>query len=318
MIPDAIYEGPSETATLTISNPSGGITLGSTASLDILLVDNEMPPTITVNDLTVSEDAGTASFMVSLSQVSGLDTRVSCQTASDSATADEDYTGISATVLTIPSGSPSGEVTVTVTDDETDESDETFTLDLSQPVNAMILDNHGTCTITDNDSKPEIVFALTDSSFSENSGTCVVMAVASVLPHYDVTIALEFSGTAVKGIDYTASDDSLIIPAGSISSMLTLTGIDDTENEADEKVIIDIVSVTNGTESGTQQISTAVTDDDAIPAVSFAVADQSGSEDTGDMIMSVQLSAPSYQDINVPFTFGEQQTMMITALTAAC
>ncbi len=43
---------------------------------------------------------------------------------------------------------------------------------------------------------------------------------------------------------------------------ITITAVDDAVDEADETVVVDISSVTNGTESGNQQAMTTITDDD--------------------------------------------------------
>jgi PKD repeat protein len=54
--------------------------------------------------------------------------------------------------LTIPAGSGSGTIVVLLIDDGVSESVETFTVDLSNPVNATVTDNQGEGTITDNES----------------------------------------------------------------------------------------------------------------------------------------------------------------------
>src|SRR5262249_36562223 len=51
-------------------------------------------------------------------------------------------------------------------------------------------------------------------------------------------------------------------PAGSLSGTVTLTGVPDGTTEGNETVVVDITTVTNGTELGTQQV-TAILDDTA-------------------------------------------------------
>jgi len=53
-----------------------------------------------------------------------------------------------------------------------------------------------------------------------------------------------------------------VIPAGSPSGSITLTAVQDNTDELDETIIVDISTVTNGTESGTQQVTATITDDD--------------------------------------------------------
>ena len=44
---------------------------------------------------------------------------------------------------------------------------------------------------------------------------------------------------------------------------MTVTAVQDTVYEGNETVVVDITGVTNGTESGTQQATTTITDDDS-------------------------------------------------------
>lgn len=84
------------------------------------------------------------------SGVSGLSTTVSYATADGTATAGSDYTAASGTA-TIPAGSTTTTITVSVIGDTTNEPDETFTVTLSSPVNATIATATGTGTILNDD-----------------------------------------------------------------------------------------------------------------------------------------------------------------------
>ena len=54
----------------------------------------------------------------------------------------------------------------------------------------------------------------------------------------------------------------IAIAAGSTSGSVTLTAVDDALDEADETIVVDIASVTNGVEDGAQQVTATITDDD--------------------------------------------------------
>jgi hypothetical protein len=77
-----------------------------------------------------------------------------------------------------------------------------------------------------------------------------------------VTVDLAFSGTATLTDDYTRSGTQIVIPATSPSGSVTVTAVQDALVDPDETVIVDISGVTNGTESGTQQETITITDDD--------------------------------------------------------
>lgn len=116
-----------------------------------MITDNDEPPTLSVNDVLVDEDAGTATFTVTLSTPSGLDVAVDYLTADGIALAGLDYTGIAPSTLNLFAGTISNTVSVAILEDALDEIDETFTLILNNPVNATVSDGEGIGTILDND-----------------------------------------------------------------------------------------------------------------------------------------------------------------------
>ena len=111
------------------------------------------PPTLSIDDVAVVEgDAGTtdAVFTVSLSASSADPVAVNVDTSDDSATAPDDYVGLS-TAVSFDPGDTSETVSVQVKGDGDDEVDETFFVDLSTATNATIGDDRGVGTITDDD-----------------------------------------------------------------------------------------------------------------------------------------------------------------------
>jgi hypothetical protein len=53
-----------------------------------------------------------------------------------------------------------------------------------------------------------------------------------------------------------------VIPAGSTTGSVTLTAVHDTLDETTETIVVDIATVTNAIESGTQQVTATIDDDD--------------------------------------------------------
>jgi hypothetical protein len=118
------------------------------------IVDDDASPSLSVsNDATTAEgDCGTtnATFTVALSAPSGRTVTVAYATADVTAQAGLDYQAASG-VLTFPAGTTSRTVTVPVFGDPAVEGNETYTLNLSQAVNATIADGQGLGTIVDDD-----------------------------------------------------------------------------------------------------------------------------------------------------------------------
>ena len=91
-----------------------------------------------------------ATFTVTLAKASPLRVSVAYATADGTATAGTDYTATSGTIVFAP-GQTSRTVAVAVVGDTTYEADETFTLTLSNPVNATLGTATATGTITNDD-----------------------------------------------------------------------------------------------------------------------------------------------------------------------
>ena len=137
-----------ETFTVRLSSPINA-TLGADTGL-VTILDNDPLPTLTVDDLIVTEgDAGIQRpvFTVRLSAPSGRTVRFRGVTANGTAVAGEDYNGISVPVATLAPGETTALIQVAVVAAPGREPDETFFLRLSDPQNATFNDAEGVCTI---------------------------------------------------------------------------------------------------------------------------------------------------------------------------
>ncbi len=105
----------------------------------------EVLPEASISDVVIAEGA-TAAFLVSLSQTSTLSVTIAYTTSDGTAVAGEDYTSASGTLTMLP-GQTEGTISVETIADTADEEDETFTLTLSDPQNAVLLSEQATATI---------------------------------------------------------------------------------------------------------------------------------------------------------------------------
>ncbi len=148
---DDELDEPDETFTVTLSDATNASITDAQGLATI--TDNDEPPSLGVDDVTVAEHAGNAEFTVTLSNAYELPVTVQYATSDGTAEAGSDYTNTSGT-LTMVAGSLSASVLVPVLDDDLVEPDETFQLNLGQATHATIADGQGQATIAENDQPP--------------------------------------------------------------------------------------------------------------------------------------------------------------------
>jgi hypothetical protein len=110
-------------------------------------------PSISINDVTITEgNSGNknATFTISLSEATSNSVAVDFATADGTATAGSDYTSKTGTI-SIPPGNISATITVSGKGDKVVEPNETFFVNLSNPLSGTIADGEGVCTILNND-----------------------------------------------------------------------------------------------------------------------------------------------------------------------
>ncbi|HEY8561340.1 MAG TPA: Calx-beta domain-containing protein [Pyrinomonadaceae bacterium] len=150
---DSVYE-LAETFTATLSGVTGGATIGANnpATVTIESKDPAPPGTITVSDVRVAEGntgGAVATFTVTYTGVNPASASVQYATANGTATANLDYLPTSGT-LTFDTGT-TRTVSVAIVGKTLKEANETFYLNLSNPVNAVLADSQGVGIIVDED-----------------------------------------------------------------------------------------------------------------------------------------------------------------------
>jgi hypothetical protein len=306
-----------ETATLTLSSPTNGTIVGdtTTADLEITNVDDVL---LTIADQSVDENAGTATFTVTLSEVSASDVTVEYATGSGTATDGTDYTATNGT-LTVLAGATTGTIEVPVTNDADNEDNETATLTLSNPTNATISDATADLVITDDDGI-EIGLSTGHSGGStdnltvgEGDGTGTFTVTLDQTSSGDITIEYTTSsGTATDGTDYTGTTGTLTIPAGQTTGVVTVPITDDTTDEVTETATITLGNPVGATlNADTTSADFVITDNDG-PEIWFSdpsVGDPTAGnvtvgESDGNATFTVTLSEAPAEDVTVEYATG--------------
>ena len=237
---------------------------------DFSITPQAVPPIdLAINDVSLNEgNAGTTSytFSVSLSAPAGPGgVTFDIATADGTATAPSDYTAKSLTSQTIPAGSSTYTFTVLGNGDTTPETNETFFVNVSNVIGAIVTDGQGQGTIVNDDAAPTLT--INDVSLNEgNTGTTTytfTVNLSAPAPAGGVTFDIATANsTAIAPGDYTAKLlTSQTIPAGSSTYTFDVLVNGDTTPETDETFFVNVTNATNAIVTNGQGQGTIVNDD---------------------------------------------------------
>lgn len=315
---DSTFE-PNETFNVNLSNAVNA-TIDDNQGVGTI-VNDDSQPSISISDVTVTEgNAGTttASFTVSLSNLSTQSISVNYATAGNTATSGNDFVAASG-IATIAPGALSTTVNVIVNTDTIFEPNETFFLNLTSPANATIGDSQGTGTINNDDAEP--TFSINDVSVSEgNSGTKTAGFTVSLSNASSQTITVNYAtsgGTATAGDDYVSASGTLTFNPGQTSQPVNVTVNGDTTFETNETFTVNLSTPLSSTIADGQGAGT-ITNDDSQPAIS--INDRSvteGNSGTSTATFAVSLSNASSQTITVNYATADGSATAGSDYTAA-
>ncbi len=233
------------------------------------------PASISVTDQTVFEgNAGQTAMVFQVSVASDPTQAVTVNYATQdgtATTANGDYVATSGTLTFLPGGALTQLVTVMVNGDTTPEADETFSLVLSNAVNASLTDGTGIGTIQNDD----VVPTLTVSSISQaegNSGTTPFVFTASLSAASAQPVVIAYNttdGTATTANnDYVAQSGTLTFAPGQTSKTITISVVGDTVTETNETFSL-TVTPTSGTLTSSDPISVfgTILNDEGLQAI---------------------------------------------------
>lgn len=249
---DTAFE-PDETFGVRLSNVTGGSIVDGDG-VGTIRNDDPQPPRLSVSDVTVREgDSGTtqATFTVSLDRPSTRTVRVHAATHDGTASAgDNDYVA-TARDLTFDPNVLSLPFAVDVKGDNTFELDETFSVALTDAVNADLADDQGVGTIRNDDGDPAPSMSIGDVSVLEgDSGTSQAMFTISLdraPTRGDVRVHWATSdGTATDADhDYNAASGDVVFHTGETSQVVSIGINGDETVEPDETFLVRLSGAVN-------------------------------------------------------------------------
>lgn len=238
----------SETLIVSLRNPSGAV-VGADSVFTYIIYDNDQLHTIEFAATTsLNAEVDTTLLIPVTIDIAHPDSiiQVDYAVTASTGTAGVDFT-LAAGTLSIPAGNTSGDIPLTIYADALDEFDETVVITLSNPVNANIgtLFQH-TFTIKDFNFPPTVSFVLASSSDDESTTTVLLDVTLSEPSGKDITLYFsETAGTATQGVDYNLVTGTMVIPAGDSTAQVSVSVINDSDEEFGEDFTITLDSADN-------------------------------------------------------------------------
>ena len=266
VLPDDLDESD-ETLAIAITVGAGSaddLTLGDAAAVGTI-VDDDDEVQVSVADASAGEGDGSIVFTVTLSRAFSQEVKVDWSATADTATAGVDYNApATSTTLTFSPRETEKTITISLTDDKQDEADETFHLDLSNPIGAVIGTARATGTIVDDDVPTVTISPLTAEVTEGVPASFTVTRVKhrqiplTVL--VDVTVSGDFlDGDAPTDVSFPADQDSVT---------LEVETDDDRTDEADGSVTAMLRADAANYALGTPSSASVTVKDDEEPAIS--------------------------------------------------
>ncbi len=277
-----------------------------------VLEDRRTPTAMfSVNDVTVAEgNTGTHNAMVTvaLTEPHGNSVTVNYATADGTATAGSDYTAVSGK-LTFAKNEMTKTVLVPIKGDRLVESNESFTVNLSNPKGAKIADGTGVVTITDDEpyvylTAGSVPYVYNPYGYATegNDGTSPADFTVFLSGAYDLPVTINYStadGTATASADYGAASGTLTFAPGQTSLPLSVAVFGDRLGEPDETFQVKL-STPNSYAQVVYDTGVATIVDDE-PHITISDAYLNGTTIT----FTVALSAASDDPVSVGFATAD-------------
>ena len=317
VVGDDVYEGDEDLEVVISTVANGNSTVGTTSSATIVIEEDDAVPLLSMADVSVDEDDGSATLTVKTATKSAVDLTFSYVTAEGTASSSDFDHSATKTSITLGARATSKTFSIDITDDSIDETDtETFTVTLSDlaPAGKATWASGGdsaTVTINDEDATPTISIA--DGSADEGDNVDLVVTLngtSSRAIGFTWTTANKTAGSS----DYTTttSAESESIAAGDTTHTISIATTEDTISEADETFTVTIVAGVTHVTLGRSTATATIEDNDGSATVSIADATDltEGDSDDDDQTMrfTVALNKASSSAVSVPFWIDGDET----------
>ena len=283
---------PSEDFEVELRNPSRA-TLDDARGVGTIAADPM--PGLTIDDAAPVAEGNDAVFTVTLHPQSSQVVTVEYTTENGTADAGDDYTTIAET-LTFSPGQTTKIIRVPVLVDSTQESSETFTVELSTPMGTTLADSTGLGTIT---ADPMPGLSIGDAEPVAEGGAAVFTVTLVPASNHVVTVTYStVDGTAVADADFTPTSGTLTFNPNQTTKTIRVPILRDTVHEPSETFTVELDDPTGTTLADSTGLGTIAAD--ATPGLS--IADAVNVAEGRDAVFRVTLRPATNHVVSVTYT----------------
>ena len=252
----------------------------------VTILDNDLLPSLSINDVTISEAGKNAELAVTMTGLSAVPVGVAYATEDGTAMAGADYARTLGTLVFAP-GEQEKIVRIPVTRDDVLEEEEYFVVRLSAPEHAVLADAHGEVMLLDD----PLEVSIYDATVTESSEELIMPVRLSFGSTRVVSVQFAVTGgTATPDEDYEATQGLVVFETGTTEAQVRIPLIDDDEREGNETVEVTLSNARNAVIA--RGVATGTIEDDE-SALQLRVRAQSVTEQ--EVVFVVDLLAASRQ-----------------------
>ena len=305
---DAVDE-TDETVEVSGIATTGLTVIGTTVT--IIDNDTETPlvpmPQVTIFPASQTESAGKMVFEVRLSKASEKPITAICTALDGTAEADKDYKE-EMDVIRINPGATTGKIEVKLIDDSEEEGDETFTMVMSELVNAEFEGGGQTATargtiLDDDEPEPEVFVSFDQWHYTVSEGGNAVQIRVHLSSTFDHRVELSLSavhGNGATKADYSGVPEKIVFETWDDVKTFEVMAIDDDEDDDGETVVLNFDTLPDGIYTGGQSTIEIIDNDDPIVTVSYGKEKYEIPEGGSARLLSVRLSEAPERRVEIP------------------
>ncbi len=296
IVGDAVVEG-SETFTVTLADPSEGASILDGSATGTILNDDVSPAVLSITATSASKpegQSGSSAFTFTVTRSGDTSGAASAQwTVAGPAVTGADFTGgvLPTGTVSFAAGESSKVISIDVAGDTAVESNEAFSVTLSNPAAGTILGTASASGIIRNDDASLSISATSANKRESQSGSTPFTFTVTRSGDLSGAASAQWAviGAAVNGIDFTGGvlpTGTVSFGAGESSKVISIDVAGDTAVEANESFWVKLSNPSDGTILRTASAKGIIGNDDA----SLSIAATSASK-------------PEGQSGSTPFTF---------------